>query len=144
MQLSALIALLFDTGLLILIWLVQLVVYPGLNHYSPLKLKPWHRLYTKRITYVVLPLLLGQLVATLLYTYSEPTMLNLLKSGMVIIVWILTFSIFVPLHGAVDGADNAALKEITKKLIQKNWSRTLAWTLIFLISIIQVIIRGQF
>ncbi len=44
--------LLFDFGLVVLIWIVQLVIYPGLCYYSETDLLKWHKLYTSRIAYV--------------------------------------------------------------------------------------------
>ena len=52
----------FDTGMLALIWLVQLIIYPGLAMYNDVNLRIWHPIYTKRVTLVVLPLMFGQLI----------------------------------------------------------------------------------
>ena len=50
-----------DFGLLVLIWMVQLVVYPGFKYYQRERLLEWHARYTSRISYIVGPLMLGQL-----------------------------------------------------------------------------------
>ncbi|GMN05463.1 hypothetical protein MTsPCn5_08510 [Croceitalea sp. MTPC5] len=134
-------ALLFDTGLLVLIWLVQLVIYPGLKHYSLKNLKKWHRSYTKRITVVVLPLMFGQLLFTTLLAIKVFDTLNTIKLLMVITAWVLTFSIFVPLHGNIENTNEN--EAITKKLVVRNWSRTILWSLIFTIGLIRILTLDQ-
>ena len=52
------IRLLVDAGFIVLIWAVQLVIYPSFKFYSNANLLKWHRLYTKRVTVIVLPLML--------------------------------------------------------------------------------------
>ena len=66
-----LIRLLFDFGLLVLIWLVQLVIYPSFLYYEQDNLKRWHEKYTQKITYVVLPLMMGQLIITTIHLFND-------------------------------------------------------------------------
>lgn len=129
--------LLFDFGLLILIWLVQLVIYPGLRYYSETNLVKWHKVYTIRIAAVVGPLMIGQLLIASLQLWKEVSLFTI--SGILIItaLWILTFSIFFPLHNAVmPGKDH---ETITRNLVKKNWIRTILWSLLFTISLLQYI-----
>jgi len=53
--------LLLDFGLCILIWMVQLIVYPSFLFFSDNNLFTWHKTYTKAIALIVMPLMLGQL-----------------------------------------------------------------------------------
>lgn len=53
--------LLLDFGLCILIWVVQLIVYPSFAFYNNTQLLKWHKTYTKAIALIVIPLMLGQL-----------------------------------------------------------------------------------
>lgn len=57
-----LLRLLFDFGLLVLIWLVQLVIYPSFLHYVNKELMIWNKIYTVFISLVLIPLMFGQLV----------------------------------------------------------------------------------
>ncbi len=66
-----LLRLLVDMGLLILTWLVQLVIYPSFLYYDATDLKKWHSIYTGRITFVVLPLMLTQLLVAIGGLYFE-------------------------------------------------------------------------
>jgi hypothetical protein len=54
------IRLLLDFGLVVLIWLVQLVIYPGFKFYSPSNLALWHKIYTGRIGVAVVPMMVWQ------------------------------------------------------------------------------------
>ena len=51
---------LVDFGLFILIWLTQLVIYPSFTYFREQDLTRWHRKYTRAISYIVMPLMLGQ------------------------------------------------------------------------------------
>ncbi|MEQ9363414.1 MAG: hypothetical protein RIF32_04185, partial [Leptospirales bacterium] len=53
---------LFHFGLVVLIWLVQLVIYPAFMYADAEQFTDWHRVYTERVSLVVVPLMLGQLV----------------------------------------------------------------------------------
>ena len=59
-----LIRLLLDFGLMVLIWIVQLVIYPGLCYYKNEDLGKWHKIYTQRIGVIVGPLMIAQLAVT--------------------------------------------------------------------------------
>ena len=124
----------FDSGLLVLIWIVQLIIYPNFKHYTLEDLKKWHPSYTQRIALVVIPLMFGQLIFGIYELLNAITLLSVVKIILISLVWILTFTIFVPLHNAIDKSNNA--ENITVKLVQKNWSRTIIWTLIFLIGLV--------
>ncbi|KPM33785.1 Hypothetical protein I595_691 [Croceitalea dokdonensis DOKDO 023] len=134
--------LLFDFGTLVLIWLVQLVIYPSFGHYQVPNLKRWHTTYTLRVTFIVLPLLFGQLICTGYLIYQEYTLLLLLKMLGIIGAWALTFGIFVPLHGKVEGSGDQVIKTITKQLVIKNWWRTTLWTLAFILELLRQLIPG--
>lgn len=128
-----------DAGLLVLIWLVQLVIYPSFGFYSFSSLKKWHEVYTGRITLVVLPLMLSQLILScwlvLIYNWG---ILHVINAVLVILTWLSTFITFVPLHQKID-LNNKNVKIYVKKLINYNWLRTCLWSIIFLLSLINMI-----
>ncbi|MEL6987601.1 MAG: hypothetical protein AAGK97_07190 [Bacteroidota bacterium] len=129
-----LVKILGDFGLLILTWIVQLVVYPGFLFYNEIDLKKWHGPYTYRITFVVMPLMLIQL-----FVYSRSLFLNLstyngIMLGLVLITWIITFLLAIPLHNDLDRLSNTI--DQRKKLISVHWMRTGVWTIIFIISLL--------
>ena len=127
------IRLLFDFGLLVLIWMVQLVVYPGFKYMDKENLLAWHKRYSKGISSIVIPLMLGQLFLSGVLLVREISAYHLADVVLVLLVWIITFSLFVPMHRtiAMGGGDTFLLR----KLVVKNWFRTVVWTLIFLLNL---------
>ncbi|MFS4415102.1 hypothetical protein [Maribacter sp. 2307ULW6-5] len=131
----ALINLLFDTATLVLIWAVQLAIYPGLTYYAHPELVVWHRSYTQRITFVVLPLMFGQLAGSIWAVMVAPETVPIMKLALVLAIWVMTFAVFVPLHHKIEGSTEAQAKGITAQLVAKNWWRTLLWTLVFVLGL---------
>lgn len=130
-----LLTLLIDTGMFILIWIVQLVIYPSFNYYTEENLTQWHSLYTFRISIVVLPLMLSQLLLYGYAIYSGASTLEYLNAFLVALTWLVTFSIAVPLHTKIDTEVDTIIAR--KKLVSTNWIRTAVWTLILTLSLIQ-------
>lgn len=119
----------FDIGLLVLIWIIQLVVYPSFAFYSIENLFKWHTLYTTRISIIVMPLMLGQLFLTfgqLFFTGFE--WFNVISCVLVVVLWTYTFLRFVPLHSQISA--QLATREDLHNLITYNWWRTVLWTIL--------------
>ena len=89
MELSYL-RLLFDFGLVVLIWLVQLIIYPGFKFQERQNLLSWHKKYSKRISVIVIPLMLAQLLITVLQL-NEGSILLYAIALLVLAVWSITF-----------------------------------------------------
>ena len=126
--------LLLDFGLMVLIWIIQLVVYPGLCHYPMRELDAWHKLYKNRIAIIVGPLMLAQLVVVVFQFLAVQNAYTWTSLIIALGLWILTFLIFVPLHNSIK--PEVSCDEITKELVQKNWWRTGLWTLLFILSLV--------
>lgn len=128
-----------DIGVLVLIWLVQLVIYPSFKYYNPTHLKRWHHSYTKRITFIVLPLMLSQLILSIALLFTTAwAITHIFDFVLVLLTWILTFAIFVPLHQNIDKKEDASLSII--KLIKYNWIRTFIWSVIAILSLGNVLV----
>lgn len=127
------IRLLFDFGLLVLIWLVQLVIYPGFRYYSKENLIAWHRNYTFGISLVVIPLMFGQLISAGLQLFQNLNLYAIVSIVLIVIVWVSTFLQFVPMHNNISKGifDDALLN----RMVRSNWLRTILWSLIFVSSI---------
>jgi len=128
----SLIRLLFDFGLLVMIWMVQLVVYPGFKYYHRERLIEWHNIYTARISYVVLPLMLGQLLLSGIQLWGEVSWYTLGSFLIIALLWGSTFLQFVPLHDTISKGNFK--EETIFQLVKKNWLRTVLWTFLFLCS----------
>ena len=124
---------LVDFGLLILIWMIQLTVYPSFSYFKGEELLPWHSTYTKRITALVAPLMIGQLVIYGILLVDIGSFFAVAGISLVLILWIITFTIFVPLHNSIH--NNEHTSKILEKLTRLNWIRTTLWTLLFLWSL---------
>jgi hypothetical protein len=123
-----------DSSLFVLIWMVQLVVYPGFNYYSELNMKRWHSDYTTRITVIVLPLMVGQLGLYSYTAYYNPSYRSVGGLALVVATWVVTFLVSVPLHNAIEKRSDSRIER--KELVQTNWIRTFIWTIILILSII--------
>jgi hypothetical protein len=127
------IRLLFDAGLFVLIWMVQLVVYPSFLYYEKQNLVKWHNQYAKGLAIIVIPLMFGQLTLSIIQLFRLSSSENSIDLMLVIAVWIITFILFVPIHNKI--AKNEATNQLLKQLVNRNWLRTILWTLIFCWSI---------
>lgn len=107
------------------IWLVQLLVYPGFRRISPQEWAAHHREHSTRISFVVVPLMLSELCAATLLALTEFSFATGAAAGCVAVAWISTFGIQVPLHGQLSRAHDRAAIE---RLVRSNWIRTAAWT----------------
>ena len=123
--------LIIDTALLILIWLVQLIIYPVFGFMNAAELKRWHRVYVPRITLVVAPLMILQLV---LYIYSfRLEMQSIIQVILLFGVWINTFLQAVPLHARIFIEKNGEIQFAVKKLLRVNWIRTVLWSVLWIL-----------
>lgn len=118
-----------DFGLVILAWLVQLVVYPGLAEYSTDDMKRWHPSYSMRISMLVMPLMLGQLALHAFLLFLHIDWVTVSTALLVIATWLSTFLQAVPLHNAVENASDT--RAVALQLVSVNKLRTILWTIIF-------------
>jgi len=123
------IKLLFDAGLFVLIWMVQLVVYPSFLYYEKQNLVKWHNHYAKGLAIIVIPLMFGQLIIAIFQLVQLSSIENIISLLMVCAVWISTFVQFVPIHNKI--TKHKATEKLLKQLVNSNWLRTLLWTLLF-------------
>ena len=126
------ISLALDAGLLVLIWMVQLIVYPSFVYYEKENLLVWHKKYTGLIALIVMPLMLGQLGFATYALFDKFQWILALKLILIVLVWLSTFVYFAPTHGRISSGNfsNTTLHQI----VQFNWLRTILWTVVALLS----------
>ena len=78
-QLIAISQLIVDFGLLVLIWIVQLIIYPSFLYYKSKNLMVWHQKYTERIAVIVLPLMLMQLAIAIYLVFCQFDITNSIR-----------------------------------------------------------------
>ena len=122
-----------DFGLVVLIWIVQLIVYPGFHVINPVSFNNWHRKYMVLITFVVAPLMFAQLFLTGIRLWTNPGILSAAGMVFVVLVWLHTFFKAVPLHNALTRDGNQP--QIVDTLVKANWFRTITWSLIWVLSL---------
>lgn len=126
-----------DFGLLVLIWLVQLVIYPSFRYFTKDGLLIWHQRYTRQITYVVMPLMMFQVALLGLQLLQGLDVYTLASGILILALWLLTFGLFIPLHTLI--ASGQFKPKDLRDLVMKNWWRTGLWTMVFLLSIAQLL-----
>ena len=137
MQILQIFNLLLDFGLVILIWMIQLIVYPSFINYTKENLIIWHKTYTQRITIIVVPLMLGQLIFSIYKTITEVEFSALVYLLIVLFLWIVTLIKFAPMHQKITNG-NFDVKLLIS-LVHLNWIRTISWTVLFLFSLFTII-----
>lgn len=120
METLKLIHLLVTSGLVVLIWLVQVSHYPLFHYLDPSRFKEAMLVHQAKISWIVIPLMIPELGLTL-FTLHIPSII------IVTLIWLTTFFVQVPLHDqlARHGYDP---QKITK-LVTTNWIRTFLWSL---------------
>lgn len=114
-------------GLLILIWLVQIIIYPGLARIPSVDFVKYHAWYVTRISMVVIPLMICEIILAIAWFFLQDNMFYAnVAGGLVILVWCSTFTFQVPIHkGLRAGKDKSKIR----RLVTTNWIRTIAWSI---------------
>ena len=109
-----------------LIWTIQLVHYPSFRYIEESKFVSFHSFHSTSISYLVLPLMLIELAATLfLLIQSDYSIVYVVCMILVILIWASTFMLSVPCHNILLKGKN---DEVINKLVITNWPRTILWS----------------
>jgi hypothetical protein len=126
--------LLFDVSLFVLIWITQLVVYPGFKYYKRDNLIAWHNKYAHRVSFMTLPLMLGQLTITGIQLWTLTSSYAVISFAIIVLLWAATFLHFVPIHNKISKGNYTI--ETLSGLEKRNWVRTILWTILFIASLV--------
>lgn len=108
-----------------LIWFVQIVHYPSFEFYDADHFKQGMLAHQRRISYLVMPLMLSELFITLFSIFSEPNLSHFIVLGIVIMIWISTYFVQIPIHNLLtEKKDHGPIV----KLVLTNWIRTVLWS----------------
>jgi len=124
---------LLDFGMVVLLWLVQLVIYPSFLRMEKAVLLDWHRTYTFRVSFVIIPMMFGQLGIWSYAVFQMTDGLRITGLSLVFICWILTFCVSVPLHRRIEHGEGSS--EVLMALVDTNWYRTVCWTAVFVVGL---------
>ena len=122
-----------DLGMLVLIWLVQLTIYPGFAQMRAEAFPQWHESYMNRMGFIVGPLMLTQPFLIGLQLWLEVNLFHVAAAVLVALAWLATAVFSVPAHRALQksGFDAAVIR----RLVLTNWIRTAAWTGVFFLGL---------
>ena len=108
-----------------LILVTQIVSYPLLLKVNKVNFFSYYVSYTNRISIVVVPLMLFEVILTFLsYIYSPINTLIQLSVFLLLLIWMSTFLIQVPLHNRLSLKFD---ENLINKLISTNSIRTFLW-----------------
>jgi hypothetical protein len=106
---------------------VQAVVYPSFRYAEADTFRAWHRVYTRRMGYIVAPLMIAQLATAATHFLLSPSnLLSILHVSLVAGAWAATFLISVPLHKKLQAIGKCP--DTLSNLVSTNWIRTAMWT----------------
>jgi hypothetical protein len=119
-------------GMVVLIWLVQLIIYPGMHGWQQARFAELHQTYTRQISAIVGPLILIQLLLSLLLLFQQRGVVELLQLILLGVMLGVTFLVSVPLHRLLSrGYDD----KLVDRLVRTNWLRTFGWSLVSLLDV---------
>ena len=108
------------------IWAVQLVIYPMFLYVPPSESAVYFKVYQRKVSFLVLPLMLGELgIACLFFFLSDELLFSVLNMLSILLIWGVTF--FESVHRHQELLLSYKVKTI-KRLINGNWVRTALWT----------------
>lgn len=110
-----------------LIWVIQVLHYPAFSYLREDQFLEFHSLHTKKITFIVLPVMLIELVsAVFLFLKNFSSFFIAMNLFFLLLIWLSTFFVSVPLHNALTKSMNL---KVIERLILTNWIRTFLWTI---------------
>ncbi|MBT8328510.1 MAG: hypothetical protein KJN87_02300, partial [Desulfofustis sp.] len=86
-QLIPLLYITINGGLVVLIWLVQIIIYPGMHGWDQARFAQLHKDYATRISFIVGPLMLGQAALALHQLVTAPGGTAIMQTLLIGAVW---------------------------------------------------------
>ena len=107
------------------ILLIQFLHYPSFHFIAADKFASFHKFHSDRISFIVAPVMLLELLTAYFLLYYNPqSPLNLFNFLSILLIFGLTAFVSVPLHKRLE---NGYDKDVVRRLVSTNWQRTLIW-----------------
>lgn len=106
-----------------ILFVTQLITYPSFLAFDSHTFIDFHKRYTMNISFIVIPFMVGELFSLIYLNYIDSDLF--LPLGILLIIWLFTFIILVPIHNKLSLNHNISL---INRLIDYNWFRTILWT----------------
>lgn len=110
--------------LLGLILVIHFVHYKSFNFIDIEKFVEFHKFHTKNISFLVIPLMIIEVVISIIICYFYFSILSLINLLLVALIWIITFLLQVPSHNKLSTGKSIAEIE---KLVSGNVFRVYLW-----------------
>ena len=114
-----------NSYLVSLVLITQFITYPTFLSIDKKKFPVYHKKYVNKISFIVAPVMLIELLTLILIAYFSKDFLIIKSLFLLLVIWLTTFTIMVPSHNKISRAFNK--KEINR-LINYNWIRTILWS----------------
>ena len=112
--------------MLSIIMVTQIVSYPLFLNLDEKIFTSYHSEYVKRITIIVMPIMIIELALTIMLYYMLDGFLSQIFLISIVLIFISTVIIQVPIHNKLKFSYD---EHLAKKLIKTNWIRTFLWTI---------------
>ena len=129
----------FDFGIVMMVWLAQVIMYPSLAHIDEYSFVTWHKKYASRIAFFVIPLLCGQAIIVAILIYCGSGILEFLSAAIIALCWASTFGLSVPCHAKLQRSGKDL--SVIRRLVRTNLIRTILWTIVFALGLWQTFYR---
>jgi hypothetical protein len=134
-QLSPHLVLCLDFGLFLVLWLVQLIIYPGFLYCADHTFIRWHATYVKRIMAFVVPLMIGQMTLHAGLFFIAPSLAGALILLLILAAWTVSLAWSVPCHKKLH--EQGRSEKIIRSLLRSNLVRAICWTAALLLSLVR-------
>lgn len=112
-----------------LIWLIQVVAYPLFAQVGSVDFPAYHKAHSRLITYVVAPLMLGELACATLWIFEPldvaPPLVVWAGALLAAATWAVTMLVSAPQHTRLARGFDIHAHRV---LVTTNWIRTALWT----------------
>lgn len=111
------------------IWIIQILHYPSMIYFDRDSFRDAHRFHTRAITPVVAPLMIAELLTSVVLVIAPipPLPFWVFAAGLAFtaVTWLSTFFIQVPIHSQLGESFDGSL---IGRLVRTNLVRTAAWS----------------
>ena len=121
-----------NSYLVSLVFMTQFITYPTFLDIDKDKFLEYHQKYVNKISFIVAPVMLIELLTLFLIAYLSSEFLIVKTLILLLVIWLTTFFIMIPSHNRISKSFDK--KEIIN-LINYNWVRTILWSLKLLLII---------
>jgi len=113
-----------------LIWFVQIVHYPLFAAVGVERFVAYEELHARLTSIVVVPLMCAEAFSAAALLWLRPPAISFALAAeglaLVVLIWLSTFFVQVPLHQTLAGGFDA---DAHRRLVGSNWIRTVLWSL---------------